>query len=97
MNNVFLIGKVISDIEYKFIYDRFKIDNNDEKYKHIAIARCYIKLQNSSIIEIYGYDEIADILYREIRVGSNAFFEGSLDSNGKIKVKDFENVLYIGI
>ena len=97
MNNVFLIGKVISDIEYKFIYDRFKIDNNDEKYKHIAIARCYIKLQNNSVIEIYGYDEIADILYREIIVGGNVFFEGYLDSKGKIEVENFDNVLYIGI
>lgn len=92
MNNVFLIGKVISDIEYKFIYDRFKNVCYDEKYKHIAIARCYIKLQNSSIIEIYGYDEIADKIYRKLKIEDNIFFEGYLDSNGKIEIENFENI-----
>ena len=51
-----------------------------------------IKLQNNSVIEIYGYDEIADILYRTIRIGGNAFLVESLDSNGKIEIEDFENV-----
>ena len=92
MNNVFLIGKVISDTEYKFIYDRFKIDKNDEKYRHIAIARCHIKLQNNSIIEIYGYDEMADKMYRKLKVVDSIFSYGYLDSNGKIEIENFENV-----
>ena len=92
MNNVFLIGKVISEIEYKFIYDRFKLNENKEKYKHIAIAKCCIKLQNDSIIEVYGYDEMADFLYRKIKAESKIFTTGYLDNNGKIEVAESENL-----
>ena len=33
---------------------------------------------------------MAELLYRGIRGGGNAFFEGSLDSNGKIEINNIE-------
>ena len=85
MNIVFLIGEIITDIEYKFIYDRFKISLNEEKYKHIAIAKCEIKLLNDSKLQVYGYDNIADMLYRIGKIGKNVLIEGYLDGQGSVE------------
>ena len=86
MNNVFLIGKIISEIEYKFIYDRYKFNENHEKYKHVVIATCKIELLNKSIVKIYEYDNIADYMYRNLKVNDNLLIEGKLNSLGNIEI-----------
>ncbi len=92
MNMVIICGKIISKMEFKFIYDRYKNNKekknkNDEIYKHISIARCKIKLSNNSIIEIYGYDNIADYMYRYFKENDDILLKGNLDSNMKIKLE----------
>ena len=47
MNICFLKGKIISDIEFKFII-------NNKKYYSISIFK--IKLDNKSIIAVKGYN-----------------------------------------
>ena len=90
MNVVVIYGKIVSKIEFKFIYDRYKEkDNIKEKYKHTSIAKCKIKLQNESILDIYGYDEVADYMYRYIKENDNIFLEGRIDGNMKIEVLNF--------
>ena len=86
MNNVFLIGKIISEIEYKFIYDRYKFNENYEKYKHVVIAICKVELLNKSIVKIYGYDNTADYMYKNLKVNDNMLIEGKLDSLGNIEI-----------
>ena len=54
------------------------------KYNHTSIARCKIKLQNDSIVEIYGYDNIADYMYRHMKENDNILLEGRIDSDMKI-------------
>lgn len=49
-------------------------DNIKEKYNHTSIAKCKIKLKNESILDIYGYDEVADYMYRYIKENDNIFF-----------------------
>lgn len=50
MNECFLIGKIVSKIEFDFIiYD-----------KNISIVRFELKLKNKSIINTKSYNEIAD-------------------------------------
>ena len=90
MNIVIIYGKIASKIDFKFIYDRYKEkDNIKEKYKHTSIAKCKIKLQNESILVIYGYDEVADYMYRYIKENDNIFLEGRIDGNMKIEVLNF--------
>ena len=89
MNIVIICGKIVSEIDFKFIYDRYKnikIEHK-EKYKHTSIAKCKVKLLNNSIVEIYGYDEIADYMYRNFKENQIIALEGNLDSEMKIEVR----------
>ena len=57
MNIVIISGEVISNIDFRFIYDRFKRNNtNKETYSHTSIAKCKMRLINGSIVNVYGYD-----------------------------------------
>ena len=57
MNIGFLIGKIISDIDFKFIV-------NSKKY--YSISTFQIELNNKSVITVKGYNEIADFCYRRL-------------------------------
>ena len=57
MNICFFIGKIISDIDFKFMV-------NNRKYNSIVIFQ--IELNNKSIITLKGYNEIADFCYRNL-------------------------------
>ena len=87
MNVVVIYGKIVSKIEFKFIYDRYKEkDNIKEKYKHTSIAKCKIRLENDSIVEVYGYDNIADYMYRYMKENEEVLIEGKIDGNMKIEI-----------
>ena len=88
MNIVIVYGKIISKVDFKFIYDRYKSDkNSEEKYKHTSIARCKIELLNSSIVEVYGYDEVADYMYRKFKQDNFILIEGRLKNDMTIEIK----------
>ena len=92
MNIVIICGKIISKIEFKFIYNRYKntaaIKNKDnEIYKHISIAKCKIKLSNDSIVEIHGYDYVADYMYRKLKENDNIYITGRIIVDGVIIVE----------
>ena len=78
MNIVIISGKIISDIDFNFIY------NKDKKEKHTSIAVCKIKLENKSMINVYGYDEIADILYKNDF--EYIYVEGRIDNNMMVEI-----------
>lgn len=79
MNIVIISGKIISEIEFNFIY------NGNKKEKHTSIAMCKLRLDNGSFVDIYGYDEIADYLYRN-KVNC-IWIEGKLDNHMMIEIK----------
>lgn len=74
MNEVYVIGKIISKIEYKFITSK----------KHNAIARFEIMLENESIIKAIAYDNVADKVLRKCHNGDLIFINGKLNSNSEI-------------
>ncbi len=81
MNICFLKGKIISDIEFKFII-------NNKKYYSISIFK--IKLDNKSIITVKGYNETADWCYRNLIKNDNIAIYGNLNSEMEIIVQDIE-------
>ena len=87
MNIVFIMGKVVTNVEYNFIYDKYKINNCNEKYKHTSIAKVKIETLNKSIINIYGYDNIADDMDRNLKCNSYVMVMGKIDSNMEINVE----------
>lgn len=66
MNICFIIGKVISNIEYKFVLNS----------KNTAIATFKIELENKSIIIAKAYNQIADFCYRSLVKGNTVLIKG---------------------
>ena len=78
MNVCFFIGKIISDIDFKFIV-------NSKKYYSISIFQ--IELDNKSIMKIKGYNEIADFCYRNLNRYDNILIKGNIKSiNNKFQI-----------
>ena len=74
MNICFLIGEIVSEIQFEFILNS----------KNNSIAMFKLKLSNESIIEIQAYDEIADYCYRNFKMGDIVECLGHITSEGKI-------------
>ena len=70
MNVVILCGKLQKDVRFDFIY------NN----KHVSIAKGKIMMDNGNMVNIYGYDDIADFLYRNEK--KFIWLEGCIRENG---------------
>ena len=58
MNICFISGKIISDIDYKFVI-------NNKKIKSVVIFE--FKLNSNTRIPVIGHNEIADICYSRLR------------------------------
>lgn len=95
MNIVVICGKIISEVEFNFIYDRYRgVSSEKEKsslemYMHTSVAKCKMKLSNNSVIEIHGYDEVADFMYRYLKEEDTIWIEGALRENGNVIVESF--------
>ena len=77
VNIVFIQGKIISDIEFKFIINS----------KNISIAIFEVELLNKAKVKIKAYNELADYCYSKINKNDIVFIEGYLNSNMEIIIK----------
>ena len=71
MNICFLIGKIVSEIEFDFI-----INNKSNLGEKISIVRFKICLLDNTEINIMGYNKIADWCYKELKVGNIILIKG---------------------
>ena len=71
MNEVFLIGKIISDIEFKFIINS----------KNKAIACFEIKTVDKQIVRIQAYNQLADFAYSKLNTNDKVFINGYIETN----------------
>ena len=78
MNLVFLIGRIVSKIEFDFVLNS----------KNISIVNFEIDLNNKKIVKVKGYNEIADFCYRSINKKDTVYVLGSLNSNMEIIIKE---------
>ena len=83
MNICFLYGKIISDIDFKFIM------NNKNKTSIIVYK---IQLNNKSIVTVKGYNEIADYCYRNLKIGDNIYIQGRLNNMMEIEADFIEKI-----
>ena len=83
MNIVFVEGKIISDIDFKFIM------NNRNKTSIIVYK---IQLNNKSIVTVKGYNEIADYCYRNLKIGDNIYIQGRLNNMMEIEADFIEKI-----
>ena len=77
MNICFCIGKIISEIGFKFIV-------NSKKY--FSMSTFKIKLENQSIITVKGYNKMADFCYKRLLKNDNISLFGELNSKGEIEI-----------
>ena len=71
MNEVFLIGKIISDIEFKFIINS----------KNKAIACFEIETNDKQIVRIQAYNQLADFTYSKLNENDKVFINGYIEAN----------------
>ena len=71
MNKVFLIGKIISDIEFKFIINS----------KNKAIACFEIETNDKQIVRIQAYNQLADFVYSKLNSNDKVFINGYIETN----------------
>ncbi len=76
MNLVFIKGKIIEKVEFKFIYSKNKTKNTP-----ISIVQTKVELDNKSIIDVIGYNEKADWMYRNLTISEVIYIEGELINN----------------
>ena len=81
MNECFVTGKIISNIDFKFIV-------NSKKYYSISIFQ--IELNNKSVITVKGYNEIADFCYKSLIKNNYIALYGKLDSKMEIVLRTVE-------
>lgn len=78
MNEIFIIGKVTSKIEYKFII-------NSKEY--FSKAEFEIELNNQKF-KAKGYNNIADFCYRRLNKNDKVFINGRIVCNMIIVIKN---------
>ena len=57
-----------------------------DKYRHTSIAKFEMRLLNASVIKVYGYDKVADFLYRHCKENDTVVICGRLDVNMEVEV-----------
>ena len=71
MNEVFLIGKIISNIEFKFTINS----------KNKAIACFEIKTVDKQIVRVQAYNKLADFAYSKLNTNDKVFINGYIETN----------------
>lgn len=79
MNLCFIIGKIISDIDFQFVLNS----------KNISIAIFRIQLSNNSIVKVKAYDEVADLCYQILVKNDLIAIQGELNSKMEIIINNF--------
>lgn len=78
MNLCILLGKIINEIEFKFMV----------KSKNKSIAYFDMQLLDKSIVRIKSYDEVADYVYRKFKTGQIVLIEGIIRGDGIVEAKN---------
>lgn len=74
MNEVFLTGKIIGNVEFKFIINS----------KNISIAVFNIETNDKQVIKIKAYNEAADYCYSKFETSQKLFIYGKIKKNNII-------------
>lgn len=75
MNICFLYGKIISEIDFKFVY-------NSKKY--ISVVKFEIEIQNNfhiTTLPVFAYNELADEIYSEYEKNNFVMIVGRIENN----------------
>lgn len=71
MNKCFFGGKIESEINFKFII-------SGKKYSAVKFK---LKLFDNTVLNVVGYNYVADYIYRKLKLGDIIFCEAVLGNN----------------
>ncbi len=80
MNLCFLIGKIISNIEFNFLLES----------KNISITSFIVKVDENCIIKVKAYNELADWCYAKLIKNDVVSIQGKIDSKQEIIIESIE-------
>ena len=49
--------------------------------KHISVVKVQLRLEDKQVINLHGYNEMADWIYRKVRQGEQVLIQGKLRNN----------------
>ncbi len=78
INFCFLSGKVINEINLKFVYND---KNKSLDKKHISIVEIDLKLLDGQVIKLHAYNELADDVFKNICKNDFITIQGKMRSN----------------
>ena len=78
MNLCFLFGKIISEINFKFVLNS----------KNISIVYFKIELNNKSIVEVKAHNELADYCYSKLKKNDIIAIQGYLSTDMEIIIQE---------
>ena len=78
MNICFLIGKIISDIEFKFMFEK-------NKY---AVSIFLLEIENNCNIQVKAYNKVADWCYQKLAKNDIVSIQGKLNNKMEIIIED---------
>ena len=84
MNICFLIGKIVSKIEFDFVIG----DNKSFKNRKISVVRFKLKLLDENVLNIIGYNNVADFCCQKLKIGETVLIQGFINNSGKIAIKN---------
>ena len=79
MNLCVLQGEIASEIQFKFII----------KGKNKSIAYFDLLLLNKSVVRVKAYNEMADNIYRKLKLGQFIIIEGKIREDGAVECELF--------
>ena len=86
MNICFIIGKIISDVKFDFVIGNNKYLKNGK----ISVVRFKVELLDENVVNIIGYNDIADFCYQKLDKNYNVIVEGIIKTEGYIEIEDIE-------
>lgn len=73
INICFLMGKITSEIEFRFFYN---------SNKHVSMVKFFVNTYKGNLqVLVKGYDEIADTIYKKFSINNSINFMGFVKNN----------------
>lgn len=87
MNLCVLSGKIVNEIDLKFVYN---IKEKRLSKSHTSIVEIELEIAKEQIVKLHAYDEIADLVYKNLKKDDYILIEGKI--RGKFIEVDYYQI-----
>ena len=83
MNEIYIIGTINGKIEFKFVV-------NNKRY--FSKVKFKIKTLDKQILKIVCYNDVADLILKNIKERDKIIIRGRINSKSEIEIKEYNKV-----